>query len=191
MSKKGARSVAIANNEPFFNTGKLCRNGHLADRRTSSGACVMCEKETNIKLRDANREKYRKYDRARWDRVKQDPTEKEKISKRVSKYRKDNRLWAMWLQRKSSAIKDGIKFEVSFKYIESIFTGICPILNVPIRFLDKGFDDFTPSIDKIIPELGYVEGNVAVISRRANTIKNSGTAEEHRLIADYIDRYKP
>jgi len=33
-------------------------------------------------------------------------------------------------------------------------------------------------IDRIIPELGYVEGNVMIISRRANVIKNDATADE-------------
>jgi hypothetical protein len=47
--------------------------------------------------------------------------------------------------------------------------------------------DTSPSLDKINPELGYVPGNVAIISYRANRIKNNGTAEEHRLIADWMD----
>ena len=48
----------------------------------------------------------------------------------------------------------------------------------------------SPSIDRIRPSLGYTKGNVAVISHRINTIKSFGTADEHRMIADYLDRIK-
>ena len=36
----------------------------------------------------------------------------------------------------------------------------------------------SPSLDKIIPSLGYVKDNIWVISYRANTIKNNCTFEE-------------
>ena len=43
-----------------------------------------------------------------------------------------------------------------------------------------------PSLDRIVPKKGYVEGNIAWISNRANVIKNDGTAEEHLKVAEYI-----
>ena len=46
------------------------------------------------------------------------------------------------------------------------------------------------SLDCIIPELGYVPGNVAVISRRANTIKNDATIEELELVLAYMKRHE-
>lgn len=50
----------------------------------------------------------------------------------------------------------------------------------------------SPSLDKIRPELGYVPGNIAVISYRANTLKRNcaDPAVFHR-IADYIDQHTP
>lgn len=45
---------------------------------------------------------------------------------------------------------------------------------------------YAPSIDKIIPALGYVPGNVMVISLRANTLKNNATlAELQTLVANF------
>lgn len=41
----------------------------------------------------------------------------------------------------------------------------------------------SPSIDKVIPELGYVRGNVWVISNKANRIKNNATLEELKLFS--------
>jgi hypothetical protein len=44
-------------------------------------------------------------------------------------------------------------------------------------------------LDRVIPELGYVPGNVAVISLRANTMKQDATAAELRVLADWIDNH--
>ena len=45
----------------------------------------------------------------------------------------------------------------------------------------------SPTIDRFIPELGYVPSNISIVSLRANQIKSKGTAQEHRQIADWID----
>jgi hypothetical protein len=45
----------------------------------------------------------------------------------------------------------------------------------------------SPSIDRIIPELGYTVGNVAVICFRCNEVKHNATIEEHRKIADWME----
>jgi hypothetical protein len=65
---------------------------------------------------------------------------------------------------------------------------VCPIFGIQLEFGTTAVHDRSPSLDRIIPHLGYVPGNVAVISHRANQIKNSGTAEEHRKIADWIEQ---
>ena len=43
-----------------------------------------------------------------------------------------------------------------------------------------------PQLDRKINELGYVRGNVFVISRRANRIKSDATALELEEIARYM-----
>lgn len=65
---------------------------------------------------------------------------------------------------------------------------VCPVLGLPLRPTSGCSDDNSPTVDRLVPELGYVPGNVAVISHRANSIKHMGTAEEHRRIADWMDR---
>lgn len=62
----------------------------------------------------------------------------------------------------------------------------CPVFDTPLVW---GSPDpkSKPSLDRIDSSQGYVPGNVAVISWRANTLKNNGTAEELRAIADWID----
>lgn len=48
------------------------------------------------------------------------------------------------------------------------------------------FQHSSPSIDRIIPELGYVRGNIAVISMRANKLKSDATSEELERISAWM-----
>lgn len=65
---------------------------------------------------------------------------------------------------------------------------ICPVLGIPIfrNIGGKGMTPNSPSIDKIIPELGYVKGNVQIISQRANVMKNDATLEELERFANWV-----
>ena len=60
---------------------------------------------------------------------------------------------------------------------------MCPILNEPLKIGTR----YAPSIDRIIPSLGYVKGNVWVISMKANAMKTDATKEELKLFARWID----
>lgn len=67
----------------------------------------------------------------------------------------------------------------------------CPVLGTPFLYGEGYRDDTGPSVDKIIPALGYVKGNVEVISLRANRLKHDLTdGAELRLVADYIDNHR-
>jgi len=66
---------------------------------------------------------------------------------------------------------------------------LCPVLGIPL-FLTKGsYSDNSPSIDRIVGEVGYVPGNIRIISKRANTIKSSATLDEVLAVADYIKNH--
>lgn len=64
---------------------------------------------------------------------------------------------------------------------------LCPILGIKLRRGERRNNDSSPSLDRIIPALGYVSGNVWVISLRANRIKNDATLEELRLITAALE----
>lgn len=63
----------------------------------------------------------------------------------------------------------------------------CPVLGIPLfrRMGRKGGCDNSPSLDRIIPEGGYVPGNIVVVSRRANRAKSDLTVEELMAVADF------
>lgn len=65
----------------------------------------------------------------------------------------------------------------------------CPVLGIPLFAGDGYLCDNSPSLDKVIPALGYTPENTCVISMKANRIKNSGTAEDHRKIVKYIESF--
>lgn len=56
---------------------------------------------------------------------------------------------------------------------------VCPYLNEPLKYEKKDKDDpFYYSIDRIDNSKGYITGNVQVISRMANTMKNDATEKQ-------------
>ncbi len=66
----------------------------------------------------------------------------------------------------------------------------CPVLGITLSTEPAERHEAQAELDRLVPDLGYVRGNIRVISARANRIKNDGTAEEHRLIAAWMEKQK-
>lgn len=62
----------------------------------------------------------------------------------------------------------------------------CPILGIELDYFAEKRQENSPSFDRKDSTKGYIKGNVQIISWRANRIKNDGTEEEHRRIADFM-----
>lgn len=71
-------------------------------------------------------------------------------------------------------------------YILSIAPPVCPVFNQPFVERGSGFSKWSPSIDKIDPKLGYVPGNIQVISMMANCMKRDATKEQLHMFADWV-----
>lgn len=87
-------------------------------------------------------------------------------------------------ETRSRCKKSGLPFDLTPEDLS--IPEVCPVLGIPIRLDNSRISDTSPSLDRLIPEKGYVKGNVAVISQRANVIKNCGTAAEHEAIARWM-----
>jgi hypothetical protein len=104
---------------------------------------------------------------------------------------KKGHAYTRYNSRKHYAKKKGIIFDVSLDYVVSLITDKCPILGIDLSWCEQNGQvaENSPSLDRIIPSLGYIEGNIVWISTRANRIKNNGTQEEHYKIAEFMERH--
>lgn len=78
------------------------------------------------------------------------------------------------------------KHEWNIEFNDLSFPTHCPILGIELNYSASYRSDDSPSFDRIDSSKGYVKGNVAIMSWRANRIKNDGTADEHQRIADFM-----
>jgi len=86
---------------------------------------------------------------------------------------------------KSRAKKKGIPFNL--EHVDISIPDTCPVLGIPIYpTFDRcrGYKANLASLDRVVPEMGYVKGNVRVISYRANMLKSDSTIEEMELILE-------
>jgi hypothetical protein len=101
-------------------------------------------------------------------------------------YRSKNLNQILYSSAKQRANKKGLPFDISRDDI--IIPEYCPILGVKLEIKkgSQGGHSFSPSLDKIVPELGYIKGNIWVISLLANNMKSSANKEQLLKFADWI-----
>ena len=93
-----------------------------------------------------------------------------------------NRLHSKLVSIKSLCKKKNIPYDLSIHDI--VIPEYCPLLNIKLTCtVGEGRLDSTMSLDRINPELGYVKGNVRIISDLANRMKNSATEEQLKTFA--------
>lgn len=144
---------------------KPCKRGHLL--RYTAGGCVECKALYSC----ANKDKI-----LQWRRTKHYPQFSATANGRVHR---------LWNNARERATRFGLPFSITKADI--VIPEVCPVLGLPLSFGKGVLHDGSPSLDRIIPERGYVRGNIEVISHRANTIKNSSSPEELRKIADWLE----
>jgi hypothetical protein len=86
------------------------------------------------------------------------------------------------------ARRDGLPFDISVDTLH--WPSHCPVLGIELDYNktptgDRKIRTNSPTLDRHINELGYVIGNVNVISHKANRIKSDATAEELMRVARY------
>lgn len=110
---------------------------------------------------------------------------RESIKAHNLRRRKENPRSEMLWGAKSRAKQLGLPFDLTLEDI--VIPERCPVLGtVLVAQHGKRARDVSPSLDRIIPKLGYVKGNVRVISTRANILKNNGTVEEFVAVLRYM-----
>jgi len=101
-----------------------------------------------------------------------------------SKYKNLHELkQSLFSGAKKRALKKGLEFNIELKDIR--IPEKCPILKVPLVCSTR----YSPSIDRVFPDKGYVKGNIAVISTLANSMKANATLKELLIFAKNIKKY--
>lgn len=81
-----------------------------------------------------------------------------------------------------------IGFNLTVAYLESIAPEICPVFGTRLVYdCDRG-NPYVASLDRIVPQLGYVKGNVQIISFLANQMKSNATADQLEQFADWVKK---
>ena len=88
---------------------------------------------------------------------------------------------------KRKSLKYGYEFNLDLEDI--VIPDICPILEVPLEMGTKANYEYSPSIDRIDNSKGYVKGNIQIISKKANSMKNCATYEELQKFCKNVLRY--
>jgi|SRR5580658_8243615 hypothetical protein len=81
---------------------------------------------------------------------------------------------------KRRAKRDGLPFNITWQDV--IIPKRCPVLGIPLEKSSGRISLNSPTLDRIVPALGYVKGNIWVISWRANSLKKNGTLEEFKAL---------
>jgi hypothetical protein len=101
-----------------------------------------------------------------------------------SKYKNIHELkQTLFRHARKRAFVKGLEFNIEPKDIH--IPKKCPILKVPLICSTR----YSPSIDRIYPDKGYIKGNIAVISTLANSMKANATPKELLIFAKNIKKY--
>lgn len=185
------------------------------DRRQKDGFATQCKECKHA------------YDKARYERIKNDPEYHAKKLEHGKKYRESHKEQiqaysteynmrpevvqrkADWHQNKvaNQSIEDKLKSmahrahdranlkevpcTITWKDLE--YVEYCPLLEIKLNWgittNEGGRNIDTPSLDRINPDLGYIPGNVRIISNLANMMKSSATLGQLKTFYKNIWNY--
>jgi exonuclease VII large subunit len=136
------------------------------------------------KYYEKNRETLLKYYKKYYEK------NKETKLKQQRRQRTENKEARLCIDIKSRIKNKNISFNLDEEYVKEIWPkdDKCPALNIEFKRGEGMQIDASPSIDRIIPELGYVKGNVQIICMLANRIKSNATPKQVMSVAKYFKK---
>jgi hypothetical protein len=133
-----------------------------------------------------NQRLVKKHNHLRKFKRKQNPKLAEQNRRTQWFWRAKNRTRVLIYTAKHRAHKAGLPFNLVPEDIT--IPKRCPVLGMKLVHNRGTVHDASPSLDKIMPALGYVRGNVIVVSRLANTIKSNATPEQILRVGAFYKR---
>lgn len=145
------------------------------NKRTPDGLrtnCKICQNEVRDKWADKNKKRL-----DQWKKEYRSRSEiKQKRCEYQKKWRSENLDWDLWNKAKTRSEKLGLEFNIEKSDI--VIPKYCPVLKTKLEITEKKIGNNSPTIDRINPKMGYIKGNIIVMSAKANRMKNDATLEE-------------
>jgi hypothetical protein len=135
------------------------------------------------RIKERSRQYYREQYKIKW--LNATEAEKAERRKKCNEQTSKTKPWLTRRKRRPAAYlynvakqrckRTGTEFSIT---AEDIYVpDFCPLLGVKLDPYAESVD-VHPSLDRINPKLGYIKGNVWVVSHRANRIKSDASSEE-------------
>lgn len=105
----------------------------------------------------------------------------------MQKYREDFYERVLLNTLKARSRKRGLQFNLELS--DLVVPKFCPILGIELKKNNKSFCPDSPSVDRIDNTKGYVKGNVAIISNKANKMKSNYSLENFKALVKYMEQH--
>jgi len=111
---------------------------------------------------------------------------REASRRKSSAWRKNHPEKKLWWLARSRAIAQNAPFTIQVSDIK--IPDFCPVFGIPLFSREKAQGPNSPTLDRIIPSLGYVPENIMVISSQANTWKSDMTRAEINTLCVWVNK---
>jgi len=146
--------------------------------------------ENKEAIRESNKKYHKKNPEARKEYYQKN---KEALAEYSRKYKEKNKEARkesiMVIRSKKRAKRKNLSFNLTTEYIKEIWPedNKCPALGIDLK---RGIivQDCSPSLDRIIPELGYIKGNVQIVSNLANRIMSNATPDQVIMVGEHFKK---
>jgi hypothetical protein len=97
-----------------------------------------------------------------------------------------------WMHRSKNNKKSSLRSKLTYEIYQTLYVTHCPLLGLELTYSNYhgNIPDNYASLDRIDSSKGYIEGNVQILSFRANTLKGHATLEELKLLVDNWTKQK-
>jgi len=153
-------------------TGSDCPKRHGGLRYRSSRRCVQCNIEGARRWRTDNREKWLAISRSSLSRQRE--------------WKREHAIRGLLYAARKRAGRKGVPFVLTEQTIPLI-PDACPACGVALERSEGKVSATSPSLDRIVPELGYVPENVAWLCYRCNAIKRDASLEDLKLLVRWLE----
>ena len=171
-----------------FSVKRAAKDGHNSKCRQCDMLAKRVYRKEHKEAYDISRKKYvaNNLDKKRESCRKSHIKHKEKYQEQTRKRRVEEPEHELLKGARQRAKKKGLPFNITLDDVR--VPKLCPVLGIPLYVGEGVLHKGSPTLDRFVPELGYVQGNVNVISSLANTIKSNASWLEALTVSNWMKR---